>query len=87
MFMSIHEPVQYTDVTMAVYAVAAVVLSYGFAAVVAVFVEFPLSNVEATVFKILGFSSRESTRRITQAQALPGNGKREIPESPPPLNV
>ena len=84
---SSHEPVLITDITMAVYAIAAVVLSYGFAAVVAAFVEFPLSNVEATVFKILGFSSRESTRRITQAQVLPGNSKREIPESPPPPNV
>ena len=89
MFISGHESMQYTDVTLVVYATAAVVLSYGFAAVVAAFVEFPLSNVEAAVFKILGFSSRESTRRITQAQVLPGKIDHKIPEgiSPPTPNV
>ena len=86
-FTSVHEPVLYTDITMAVYAVSGVVLSYGVAAVVAAFVEFPLSNVEAAIFKILGFGSRESTRRITQAQTPPGKSDREILESPPPPKV
>ena len=67
-FGSIREPFYYTDVVMAVYAVSAVVLSYGAAMVVATFVEFPLSNVEMTVFKILGLGSRESARQATQAQ-------------------
>jgi peptidoglycan/LPS O-acetylase OafA/YrhL len=66
-FGSIRQPIQYNDVTQAVYAIAAVVLSYGFAAVVAAFIEFPLSNVEATVFKILGFGARESVRQTAPA--------------------
>ena len=65
-FSSVREPLHYTDITMAVYAIAAVVLSYSVAGVVAAFVEFPLSNIEATVFKLLGFGSRESTRQATE---------------------
>ena len=67
LFGSTRQPLLYNDVTMAVYAVAAVVLSYGAAAVVAAFVEFPLSNVEAAVFKMLGFGARESVRQSAQA--------------------
>ena len=70
-FSSAREPLHYTDVVMAVYAVSVVVLSYGAAMVVAAFVEFPISNVEATVFKILGFGSRESTRQATEAHVFP----------------
>ena len=84
-FSSAREPLHYSDVVMAVYAVSAVVLSYGAAMVVAAFVEFPLSNVEATIFKILGFGSRESTRQATEASSRPRN--QEIPDSPPPPKV
>ena len=61
-FASTREPFTYTDYTLVVYSVAMVVLSFGAAGVVAVFVEFPLSNLEMAVFKALGLKLRESTR-------------------------
>lgn len=48
---------------MAVYTVAAVVISYGASAVIAGFVEFLLSNVEEAVFKLVGFREQKSTRQ------------------------
>ena len=63
-FASQQDTFAYTDYTLAVYAVAMVVLSFGAAGVVAVFVEFPLSNLEMAVFKAVGLRLRESTRRV-----------------------
>ena len=63
-FTSTRDTFTYTDYTLAVYAVAMVVLSFGAAGVVAVFVEFPLSNLEMAVFKAIGLKLRESTRRV-----------------------
>ena len=65
-FSSAREPVHYTDITLAVYAVGAVALSYGAATIVAVCVEFPLANVEAALFKAVGFGARESMRQGTE---------------------
>ena len=65
-FGSAREPVHYTDITLAVYAVGAVTLSYGAAAIVAVCVEFPLANVEAAFFKAVGLGARESMRQGTE---------------------
>jgi peptidoglycan/LPS O-acetylase OafA/YrhL len=61
-FSSNRQPFPYTDYTLAVYAVGMVVLSFGAAGVAAVFVEFPLSNLEMAVFKSIGLKLRESTR-------------------------
>ena len=58
------DSVYYTDVTMVVYIVGGTVLSYGVAAMVSAFVEFPVANVEMAVFKVLGIQLRESTRRV-----------------------
>jgi peptidoglycan/LPS O-acetylase OafA/YrhL len=60
--------VAYTDFFIAVYAVAMVVLSFAVAGVVAVFVEFPLSNFEMAVFKLVGLKPRESVRRTGSDQ-------------------
>ena len=57
------DTVAYTDYLIAVYGVAMVVMSFAAAGVVAVFVEFPLSNVEMAVFKAVGLKPRESVRR------------------------
>ena len=54
----------YTDVTIAVYIAGTTVLSYGAAALVSTFVEFPVANIEMAVFKALGISLRESSRRV-----------------------
>ena len=63
-FGTLREPFTYTDYTLVIYAVAMVVLSFGAAGVVAVFVEFPLSNLEMAVFKVIGLRLRESTRNV-----------------------
>ena len=63
------DPFIYTDYTIAVYIVATVVLSYGAAGVVAAFVEFPLSGLEALVFKALGLNRRQSVRLGEDAAA------------------
>ena len=65
-FGSARETVHYTDITLAVYAVGAIALSYGAAAIVAVSVEFPLANVEAALFKAIGLGARESMRQGTE---------------------
>ena len=65
-FSSSHQPFHYTDIAMAVYAVVAVVISYGVAAIIATCVEFPLANLESTLFRSLGVSARESTRQGTE---------------------
>jgi peptidoglycan/LPS O-acetylase OafA/YrhL len=62
---TIRGTVGYTDNIIAVFAVAMVVLSFGAAGVVAVFVEFPLSNLEMAVFKAVGLKPRESARHGT----------------------
>lgn len=70
-FTTLREPFTYSDYSMAVYSVANVALSFGAAMVVAVFVEFPLSNLEMSVFKMIGLRPRESTRNT----AATGAGK------------
>ena len=52
----------YQDYNFAVYAIAITVLSYGAAAVVSVFVEFPIGNLEQVLFKMAGLGHRESAR-------------------------
>ena len=59
---------------MAVYIIANVVISYGIAGLVSIFVEFPLSNLESATFKLFGARLRESTRRVNQETA---SNKRE----------
>ena len=54
----------YTDVTISVYIAGTTVLSYGAAALVSAFVEFPVANLEMAVFKVLGVGLRESSRRV-----------------------
>ena len=49
------EPVYHTDVTIAVYTIATVVLSYGVAGLVALFVDLPLRRLENTILKMTGF--------------------------------
>ena len=54
--------VHYTDITIGLYAVGATAISYGVAAVLCVFVEFPLGSVEMLLFKLVGLGGRESQR-------------------------
>ncbi len=51
-----------TDITMAIYTVAIVVLSYAMAAVVCVCVEFPLGSIEMQIFEIVGLRGRVTQR-------------------------
>ena len=75
-------PFQYTDYTLAVYAVATVVLSFGAAGVVAVFVEFPLSNLEMAVFGALGLKRRESTRHVSISENGVSPSHTPLPSTP-----
>ena len=54
--------IHYTDITMAVYTLAFVVLSYGAAGVVCLFVELPLGTIEMLMFKLVGSGGRKSQR-------------------------
>lgn len=55
--------VHMTDITMSVYTVAFVVLSYAVAAVVCVCVEFPLGTIEMLLFKLVGLGGRVTQRQ------------------------
>ena len=87
-FGNLRDPVHYTDITLAVFGVAAVVLSYGVAGVVAAFVEFPLANIEIIVFKLLGLGGRESARQVTEVKEVHVDteqvARAELRPSPPP---
>ena len=52
----------FTDLMMVVHIIANTVLSFGAAAVITVFVEFPLSNLERAVFKLFGKPLRSAVR-------------------------
>ena len=78
---SMRAPLHYNDITIAVHAIGNTVLAFGAAFVLAVFVEFPLGNLEMAVFKLLGVSRRESARHGTEAQAE----EREGTDSKPPF--
>ena len=66
-FGSQRAPTHYNDIVLAVFAIGNTVLAFGVAFVLAVFVEFPLGNLEMAVFKLLGVSRRESARHGTEA--------------------
>ena len=55
----------YTDITVAVFTVSFVVISYGLASVLCLVVEFPLATIEMLVFKLVGVKGRESQRQDT----------------------
>ena len=61
-FGSTRKPVYYEDYSLTMYACGIVVLSYGAAAVVSVFVEFPIGNLEQALFKLVGLKRHESAR-------------------------
>ena len=60
LYSSLRHDLHFDTNTMVVYTIACCVLSYGVAGVVSVFVEFPLSNVEMTLFKLFGIKRGES---------------------------
>ena len=60
LYSSLRHDLHFDTNTMVVYTIACCVLSYGIAGVVSVFVEFPLSNVEMTLFKLFGIKRGES---------------------------
>ena len=53
------------EVTLTVYSTTAIIASFTTAAIIASLVEFPLSNVEELIFKMIGFGKRDSTRQST----------------------
>lgn len=62
LFYSRRAPVYGTDITLAVYTIATVVLSYGAAGIVAAFVDFPLRLFEDTVLGFVGLAQEDKDR-------------------------
>ena len=60
LYSSLRHDLHFDTNTMVVYTIASCVLSYGLAGVVSAFVEFPLSNMEMTLFKLFGIKRGES---------------------------
>ena len=50
--------------TLIVYTISVVVLSYTTAGILAIFVEFPLANIETSLFKLFGLHREESVRLV-----------------------
>ena len=61
-FGSNRKVMNYQDYNFTVYAVGITVLTYGAAAVVSAFVEFPIGNLEQVLFKMAGLGRHESAR-------------------------
>ena len=61
-FGSERKPIYYKDYNLAVYAIGIIILSFAAAAVVSVFVEFPIGNLEQVLFKLVGLGRQESAR-------------------------
>ena len=64
MFSDFRTTIYYTDATFLFYIIGMVVLSYGAASLVTIFVEFPLSNLESAFFKLCGAPLRPTTRTV-----------------------
>ena len=75
-FASERKTIHYQDYNLVIYAIGAIVLSYGAAAVVSVFVEFPVGNLEQTLFKMVGLGRRESVR--TGGEGHKNDGKQVL---------
>lgn len=61
-------PVYGTDITLAVYTIATVVLSYGAAGIVAAFVDFPLRLFEDAVLGFVGLAQEDKDRVKRRAE-------------------
>ena len=58
----------YTDITLALFVIGFVIISFGIAGLVCLLVEFPLGTIEMLVFKMIGLKSRESQRQVELVQ-------------------
>ena len=54
----------FEDRTLIIYTISIVVLSYTTAGILAIFVEFPLANIESSLFKLFGLHQEESVRLV-----------------------
>ena len=61
---TLREPFTYTNISLAVNYAAMVVFCFGAAGVVALFVEFPLYNLEMAIFEAVGLKVRTTTRNV-----------------------
>ena len=59
LFYTRRSPVYGTDITLAVYTIATVVLSYGVAGFVAAFVDFPLRHLEDAAINFVGLGGKD----------------------------
>ena len=78
-YVQMQKSFHYTDITISLFAVGATVFSYAVAAVLCVFVEFPLGSVEMLLFRLLGLGGRESQLHARGAGVeMKGGEKREV---------
>ena len=54
--------IHYRDYNLVVLVIAPIVLTFGASAIVAVFIEFPIGNLERALFKMVGLGRHESAR-------------------------
>ena len=59
----LQKSLHYTDITVALFSVCFVVISYGVAGALCLVLEFPLANIEMLLFKLVGIKGRESQRQ------------------------
>ena len=78
-FGSERKATNYQDYNLLVYSVGMVVLSYGASAVISVFVEFPIGNLEQILFKMAGLGRHESART--------GGGENRDDNAPPAASL
>ena len=67
---TLREPFTYTSISLAVNYAAMVVLSFGVAGVISLFVEFPLHNMEREIFKAVGLKVRKNVTSHDNGVAL-----------------
>ena len=87
-FGSERKVTNYQDYNLVVYAIGITVLSYGASAVVSVFVEFPIGNLEQVLFKMAGLGRHESARTGGEERVDTAPKEASLTESPPkPYNI
>ena len=82
-FGSERKATNYQDYNLLVYSIGMVVLSYGASAVISVFVEFPIGNLEQVLFKMAGLGRHESARTGGENRVDTAPQEASLKETPP----
>ena len=77
---NLREPFTYTNIALAVNYIAMVILSFGTAGVIALFVEFPLHNLEMVIFKAVGLKVRRNVASHENDVAFQNKKQESVPD-------